>query len=107
MKEIAILGSTGSIGTQALEVIRLHPDLFHAQVLAAHVNVELLLKQAHEFNPSAIVITDKDAGEKFKSSYNGSAEVYIGDEFLGVIYRDDEDGDLSYNFSMAILDVDL
>ena len=78
MKEIAILGSTGSIGTQALEVIRLHPDLFHAQVLAAHGNVELLLKQAHEFNPSAIVITDKDAGEKFKSSYNGSAEVYIG-----------------------------
>ena len=59
MKEIAILGSTGSIGTQALEVIRLHPDLFHAQVLAAHGNVELLLKQAHEFNPSAIVITDK------------------------------------------------
>lgn len=36
-----------------------------------------------------------------------SAEVYIGDEFLGVLYRDDEDGDLSYNFSMAILDIDL
>ncbi len=36
-----------------------------------------------------------------------SAEVYKGDEFLGILYRDDEDGDLSYNFSMAILDVDL
>jgi hypothetical protein len=36
-----------------------------------------------------------------------SAEVYIGDEFVGVIYRDDEDGDLSYNFTMAILDIDL
>ncbi len=36
-----------------------------------------------------------------------SAEVYLGDEFLGILYRDDEDGDLSYNFSMAILDVDL
>lgn len=36
-----------------------------------------------------------------------SAEVYIGDEFIGVIYRDDEDGDLSYNFTMAILDIDL
>ena len=92
MKEIAILGSTGSIGTQALEVIRLHPDLFHAQVLAAHGNVELLLKQAHEFNPSAIVITDKDAGEKFKSSYNGSAEVYIGDGTLEkAAVRDDVD----------------
>ena len=36
-----------------------------------------------------------------------SAEVYIGDEFIGVIFRDDEDGDLSYNFSMAILEMDL
>ncbi len=36
-----------------------------------------------------------------------SAEVYKGDEFLGILYRDDEDGDLSYNFSMAILDIDL
>ena len=38
---------------------------------------------------------------------NDSAEVYIEDEFIGVIYRDDEDGDLSYNFTMAILDIDL
>lgn len=36
-----------------------------------------------------------------------SAEVYVGDEFIGVVYRDDEDGDLSYNFTMAILDIDL
>jgi hypothetical protein len=36
-----------------------------------------------------------------------AAEVYLGDEFLGVIFRDDEDGELSYNFSMAILDIDL
>lgn len=36
-----------------------------------------------------------------------SAEVYLGDEFIGVLFRDDEDGDLSYNFSMAILDTDL
>lgn len=36
-----------------------------------------------------------------------SAEVYIGDEFLGVLFRDDEDGDLSFNFSMAILEIDL
>jgi hypothetical protein len=50
-------------------------------------------------NPNIIV--------KARPRKNDSAEVYIGDEFLGVIYRDDEDGDLSYNFSMAILDVDL
>lgn len=38
---------------------------------------------------------------------NDSAEVYVGDEFMGVVFRDDEDGELSYNFSMAILDIDL
>ena len=43
MKQIAILGSTGSIGTQALDVIRLHSDLFHAQVLAARKSVDKLL----------------------------------------------------------------
>jgi hypothetical protein len=50
-------------------------------------------------NPNIIV--------KARPRKNDSAEVYLGEEFLGVIYRDDEDGDLSYNFSMAILDVDL
>ena len=42
-----------------------------------------------------------------RPSKDDSAEVYIGDEFLGVLFRDDEDGDLSFNFSMAILDIDL
>lgn len=50
-------------------------------------------------NPSIVV--------KARPRKDDSAEVYLNDEFLGVIYRDDEDGDLSYNFSMAILDVDL
>ncbi len=44
---------------------------------------------------------------KARPRKNDSAEVYVGDEFLGVIFRDDEDGDLSYNFSMAILAEDL
>ena len=44
---------------------------------------------------------------KARPRKNDSAEVYVGDEFIGVIFRDDEDGDLSYNFSMAILDIDL
>lgn len=44
---------------------------------------------------------------KARPRKNDSAEVYVGDEFLGVIFRDDEDGDLSYNFSMAILSEDL
>lgn len=44
---------------------------------------------------------------KARPRKDDSAEVYLGDEFLGIVFRDDEDGDLSYNFSMAILDVDL
>ena len=44
---------------------------------------------------------------KARPRKDDSAEVYLGDEFLGIVFRDDEDGDLSYNFSMGILDVDL
>ncbi len=44
---------------------------------------------------------------KARPRKDDSAEVFVGDDFLGLVYRDDEDGDLSYNFSMAILDVDL
>lgn len=44
---------------------------------------------------------------KARPRKDDSAELFLGDEFLGIIYRDDEDGDLSYNFSMAILDMDL
>jgi len=55
-KQIAILGSTGSIGTQALDVIRKHPDLFGVEVLTAQSNTEKLIRQAIEFLPNAVVI---------------------------------------------------
>ncbi len=58
-KKIAILGSTGSIGTQALEVIRANPDHFSAEVLVANGNADLLIKQALEFKPNAVVIGDE------------------------------------------------
>ncbi len=54
----------------------------------------------HKFNLPTIAI-------KARPRKNDSAEVFIGDEFIGVIYRDDEDGELSWNFQMAILEVDL
>ena len=59
MKRIAILGSTGSIGTQALNVIRRHRDLFSVEVLCAGSNADLLIEQAREFEPNAVVIADK------------------------------------------------
>lgn len=59
MKRIAILGSTGSIGTQALNVIRCHADLFCAEVLCAGSNADLLIEQAREFSPNAVAIADE------------------------------------------------
>ena len=59
MKRIAILGSTGSIGTQALNVIRRHTDLFCAEVLCAGSNADLLIEQAREFRPNAVAIADE------------------------------------------------
>lgn len=58
-KNIAILGSTGSIGTQALDVIRANPDSFIVEVLTANGNADLLIKQAIEFNPNTVVIADE------------------------------------------------
>ena len=59
-RRIAILGSTGSIGTQALDVIRQHRDLFEVEVLCAGGNADLLIQQALEFRPNAVVIADKN-----------------------------------------------
>ncbi len=58
-KRIAIFGSTGSIGTQALDVIRTHGDIFEIEILTAQTNYELLIKQAIEFLPNAVVIGDE------------------------------------------------
>ena len=59
MNHLAILGSTGSIGTQALQVIREQPDHFGVELLTAGRNAELLIAQAREFRPNAVVIADK------------------------------------------------
>ena len=59
MKQIAILGSTGSIGTQTLDVVRQHPDAFSIYALTAHRNIDLLIQQALEFNPAVVCIADE------------------------------------------------
>ena len=58
-RRLAIIGSTGSIGTQALEVVRNHPQKFTVEVLTAHRNAELLIQQSKEFRPNAVVIVDE------------------------------------------------
>ena len=68
MKRLAILGSTGSVGTQALEVVAAHPDLFEVEVLSAHSNAALLIEQARKFKPNAIVVTDEAKYKEVKDA---------------------------------------
>jgi 1-deoxy-D-xylulose-5-phosphate reductoisomerase len=67
-KRIAIFGSTGSIGTQALEVIGAHPDLFEVEILTAHANDKLLIEQALKYKPNAVVIGDEQKYEEVKAA---------------------------------------
>lgn len=78
MKNIAVLGSTGSIGTQTLDVVRSHPDLFHISVLAANSHDELLEQQIREFEPELAVLSDEDAYKRLKSRYSGSTQLAGG-----------------------------
>ncbi|TCC92052.1 1-deoxy-D-xylulose-5-phosphate reductoisomerase [Pedobacter frigiditerrae] len=81
MKNISILGSTGSIGTQALEVVRANPSLYMIDVLTAQNNADLLIQQALEFNPKMVVITCEDHYTKVKNALP-NVEVLCGEEAL-------------------------
>jgi 1-deoxy-D-xylulose-5-phosphate reductoisomerase len=82
-KRIAIFGSTGSIGTQALDVIEANPELFEVEILTAHTNDELLVKQALQFNPNAVVIGDEKKYEKVKQALASTdVKVFTGEQSL-------------------------
>ena len=78
MKNIAVLGSTGSIGTQTLDVVRSHPELFHVSVLAANASDELLEQQIREFEPELAVLADEAAYRRLKSRYSGPTKLAGG-----------------------------
>ena len=81
--KIAILGSTGSIGTQALDVIREQSEFLHVEVLSAGRNADLLIKQALEFKPNAVVIAEPSLRDKvFDALFEEGIKVYCGDEAL-------------------------
>jgi 1-deoxy-D-xylulose-5-phosphate reductoisomerase len=67
-KNVAILGSTGSIGTQTLEVIRSHPEKFQVEVLTAQNNADLLISQAIDFQPNCVVITNEQLYDKVREA---------------------------------------
>lgn len=82
MQHIAILGSTGSIGTQTLQVIEANPGYFTVSVLAAHSNDILLEAQIEKFQPELAVLTDKSAAERLVSRYTGKTRILSGEEGL-------------------------
>ena len=83
IKRIALFGSTGSIGTQALEVIAANPDKFSAEILTAHTNDELLIKQALQFNPNMVVIGDEKKYLKVKEALSAThVKVFAGEQSL-------------------------
>ena len=82
-RRIAIFGSTGSIGTQALEVIAANPSLFSAEILTAYSNEELLIEQALLFNPNIVVIGEEKKYLKVKDALASSAiKVFAGEKAL-------------------------
>ena len=88
-KKIAILGSTGSIGTQALQVIEEHADLYEAYVLTANNRVELLIEQARRFMPEAVVIANEDKYEVLRDALADlPVKVYAGAEALCQIVQE-------------------
>jgi 1-deoxy-D-xylulose-5-phosphate reductoisomerase len=85
-KRIAILGSTGSIGTQALEVISQHPDLFEVEVLTALNNVDLLIEQSIRYKPNVVVIGNENHYERVKSALeNHPIKVYCGADAIAQV----------------------
>ena len=82
MKKLTVLGSTGSIGTQTLEVIRANPGDFDVVALAANRNVDMLLEQAKEFEPEVVCIYDEKTALENKNRFKGIADVVSGMEGL-------------------------
>ncbi|UKN00391.1 1-deoxy-D-xylulose-5-phosphate reductoisomerase [Paracrocinitomix mangrovi] len=90
-KRLAILGSTGSIGTQALEVIENYPDQFEVSVLTAHNNADLLIEQALKFKPNCVVISNEALYEKVESVlWEEDIKTYTGATALEDVVQMDE-----------------
>ena len=90
-KGIAILGSTGSIGTQTLEVVNEHKNLFSVEVLTANNNCDLLIEQAKKYKPNAVVIVNRDKYDKVNSElFKLGIKVYSGQKSLEQIVESDE-----------------
>jgi len=99
LKRIAIFGSTGSIGTQALDVITANPDKFSVTILTAHTNDEVLIKQALRFNPEVVVIGDESKYNTVKEALASTTiKVSAGEQAI-----EDAAGLDNYDFMLAAI----
>lgn len=90
-KHIAILGSTGSIGTQALEVLEANPDAFELEVLTAHSSGDLLIEQALKFKPNCVVIGDETQFKKVQDAlFDEGVKVFAGADSLAQVVQMEE-----------------
>ncbi len=96
MKKICILGSTGSIGTNSLEVIAQFPDTFRIASLTTNSNIDLLERQIARFKPISVAVLNESAAEELKRRVNGSVSVFSGIQGLQELVRRDE-GDIVIN----------
>lgn len=80
MKKVLILGSTGSIGVNSLNVIREHPDKFKVVGLTTNSNIDLLEEQIKEFNPTIVAVRDRFNAKELSKRFNNSTEILSGDE---------------------------
>lgn len=91
IKHVAILGSTGSIGTQALDVIAANPDSFQVEVLTANSNCDLLIEQALKFKPNAVVIGDDTKFDKVRDAlWDADIKVYAGMDAIAQVVEMEE-----------------
>lgn len=86
MKELAILGSTGSIGTQTLDVVRAYPDRYSVYALCAHRSIDLLVRQAQEFHPEVVCIADESLYEPLKERLSAlDCKVWAGTDAIAEV----------------------
>ena len=87
-RNIAILGSTGSIGTQALDIVRENPDHFEIYALTANENIDLLIKQAEEFSPEVVVIANENKYTQLKEALQHlPVKVWAGSESIAQVVQ--------------------
>ena len=77
-QRLSILGSTGSIGTQTLDIVRDHSDKFKVDAICANSNVEMLEAQAREFNPKLVAVADENCAKDLRASLDWADVIVVG-----------------------------